>query len=383
MAATKGLYAEAFLREARALGARVLVLTDEQALGLAWPRDVVHDVLAVRDIFDRRDLRAAVSYLARHEAIDRIVGLGEYDIELGADLREHLALPGIPASTLLGFRDKLAMRVRARAAGIPVPDFTGLFNREAIADFLARNPAPWLVKPRTEASSNGIQRCFDHEGAWRAIDGLGDDQAHHLLEAFVTGPVYHVDALTWGGRVVFAQAHVYGKPILELHREGGVFTTRRVAPGSADEQALLALNARVIEAFGLPWGATHLEAIQGPDGTFHFLEIGARVGAGMIEELVEATRGINLWAEWARMEVALARGEAYALPEISDWQGGVAITMAHHEWPDLSGLTGEGVSGHVPKPYHAALLVTGAEAGGVEERVAASARALASRFQGH
>jgi hypothetical protein len=103
----------------------------------------------------------------------------------------------------------------------------------------------------------------------------------------------------------------------------------------------------------------------------------------MIEELVEATRGINLWAEWARMEVALARGEAYALPEISDWQGGVAITMAHHEWPDLSGLTGEGVSGHVPKPYHAALLVTGAEAGGVEERVAASARALASRFQGH
>ena len=62
-------------------------------------------------------------------------------------------------------------------------------------------------------------------------------------------------------------------------------------------------------------GVTHAEYIRAhADGRFYFLEIAARVGGAFIADLVEAATGVNLWREWARIEVSDLRGVRYELP---------------------------------------------------------------------
>ena len=189
MAATHGLYAESFLRELKRLGHRVVVLTRADALGYDWPRDMVDQLYAVPDIFDEPAVENAVSYLAREERIDRLIGPGEYDIELAARLREHLRVPGMGETTARYFRDKLAMRERALGRGIKVPAFIGAIHRPSIARFLAETPGPWVLKPRMAASSKGIQKLGEAEQVWRALDALGDKAANHLIERFTPGDV--------------------------------------------------------------------------------------------------------------------------------------------------------------------------------------------------
>lgn len=64
-------------------------------------------------------------------------------------------------------------------------------------------------------------------------------------------------------------------------------------------------------------GVTHTEFIKSAeDGRFYFLESAARVGGAYIAEVVEAATGLNPWVEWARIEVAAMRGDAYA-PAVS------------------------------------------------------------------
>ncbi|HEY9720442.1 MAG TPA: ATP-grasp domain-containing protein [Oscillatoriaceae cyanobacterium] len=358
MAATHGLYAEPFLRELKRQGHRVHVVTRADALGYDWPRELIDGLYAVPDIFDAAELRRAVCYLGRELRIDRVVGPGEYDVELAASLREHLRLPGLGESAARFFRDKLAMRDGAHRGGVCVPAYTSLIHLPSVARFLADAPGPWVLKPRTEASSKGIQKLHEPGEVWDAIQALGDRASDHLLECYIAGDVYHVDGMVSEGRVLFAAAHRYGKPILDLHRDGGIYTTRRVRRGSETEKALLAMHADVLKALGLRDGVCHVEYIRGQDGRFYFLECGARVGAGLIDTMVEAESGLNLWAEWARLEVAQVRG-SYAMPPVHDRHAGVLATVTPVEHPDPRPYLQAGVShAAIDKPYHLGLLVT-------------------------
>src|SRR5206468_1394263 len=117
----------------------------------------------------------------------------DFDVETAAMLREHLQLPGIGRTTASRFRDKLAMRVAARDIGLGVPDFTSVFNDQAVTDWTARVPAPWVLKPRSFAAAIGIKKVNDRDELWRALEAAGDRRAGCVLERFVRGEVYHVD----------------------------------------------------------------------------------------------------------------------------------------------------------------------------------------------
>src|SRR5437764_1342946 len=143
-----------FLRECKRRGARVVLLTREKLLKEEWARDSLDDLVAIPDRKGGYELYAdAATHVARGARVSRVVALEEYDVVTAARVREELALPGMGATVARRFHDKLAMRVRAREAGVLVPDFVHLLNAEEVAEFLRRTPAPWLMKPRTGASA--------------------------------------------------------------------------------------------------------------------------------------------------------------------------------------------------------------------------------------
>ncbi|MBD0320303.1 MAG: ATPase, partial [Gemmatimonadetes bacterium] len=142
---------EEFLRECKRLGCRVLLLTVEKLREENWPRESIDEVFYMPDLYKREDVFHGVSYLARSEDIARIVPLDEYDLEMASALREHLRVPGMGETTVRYFRDKLAMRMRAQEAGIAVPEFSAVINYDRLREYMARVPAPWVLKPRTAA----------------------------------------------------------------------------------------------------------------------------------------------------------------------------------------------------------------------------------------
>jgi hypothetical protein len=260
-----------FLRECRRQGCRVLLLTEEKLRDSDWPRESIDEFFYIRRGMPESDVRKGAAFLARTERLDRLVALDDFDVETAAMLREYLHVPGMGETTGRGFRDKLAMRVRARAAGIPCPDFVHVVNHAAIDEWTSRVPPAWVLKPRSQAAAIGIRKIGSAAELWQTLDTLGDERPEYLLERFVPGDVYHVDSLVFDRRVVFAAASRYGTPPMAVAHEGGIFVTRTLDDDDADAVALKAMNARLLDAFGLLRGVSHTEFIRTRDGQIFFL----------------------------------------------------------------------------------------------------------------
>lgn len=338
-------------------GASVLLLTREKLAGEPWPREALDEVFLMPDLRHKPDIFYAVSYLTRGRAIDRIVPLDDYDVETAAALREHLRLPGLGDTVARYFRDKLAMRFQAARAGIPVPPFSPVFSHRRLADFMDRESPPWVLKPRSEAGAMGIKKCHSAAEVWEWLARLGDEQSYFHLEKYIPGEVYHVDSLVWDEKVLFAQPHKYARPPLNVAHEGGVFVSRTLPKDDPEARAILELNERLLSAFELERGATHAEFIRGQDGRFYFLEVAARVGGANIEQLVEASSGVNLWGEWAKLEIAHALGADYTVTPTRQQYAGILVCLARQEWPDLSAYTDPEIVYRIDKRYHAGLVV--------------------------
>ena len=348
----------AFLRTARQLGCSVLLLTRESVQGEDWPRESLDELFAMPDLRKRPDILYAVSYIARSHAIDQVVALDDFDVDTAGALRDHLGLPGMGESHARHFRDKLTMRMLAQEAGIPIPAFTPVFNYDRLREFMERVPPPWLLKPRLEAGSMGITNIQRPEDIWPVLDKLGDAQSYYLLEQFLPGDVLHVDALVDEGKVIFAETHQYANPPMSVYQGGGVFVTRTLDRRSGAAKTLPALARRVLKALGALRGASHTEFIHArADGRYYFLECASRVAGANIAETVEYATGINLWSEWAKIEIAHLRGETYQLPASRSDYAGVINCLARQEYPDLSVYQDPEVVWRLNKRHHAGVIL--------------------------
>jgi biotin carboxylase len=348
-----------FLREAKRQGCRVLLVTSASLRDADWPRESLDDVFYMQDDKKRwnlQDLILGASHLARRVAIDRIVPLDDFDLEKASALREHLRIPGMGESTTRYFRDKLAMRLKAQEAGLPVPAFVHVLNDDQLRDFCRRVPPPWFLKPRHQAGAIGIRKINGDDELWSVTEALGDERSYFLLEEYVAGDVCHVDSIVYERDVLAAIPSQYGTPPFDVSHGGGVFTTRLMDRATAEAKALLGLNAKLLAALGLVRGVSHSEYIRGRDGRLVFLETSARVGGAHIAELVEAGTGINMWAEWAKVEIAGGK-QPYAVPPMRSDYAGLLVCLARQESPDLTAYDDPEVVWRLDKAHHAGVIV--------------------------
>ena len=370
-----------FMRQCAEMGVKPTLLTMDKLDGADWPREALEDIVTMPPHLTSEQILNTVSWMARAKRFDRVVALDEFDLGTAAEIREHMRIRGMGVTSSAYFRDKLAMRIAAQESGFLVPEFCRVLNYDELRTYMEKVPAPWLLKPRSEASALGIRRIEEPEQLWRALDELGDRQSRFLIEQFVAGDIFHVDSIVDDGRVVFSVAHQYGRPPIEVMHEGGVFTTRTVDRASSDWAGLTELSARLTPALGMPRGVTHGEYIKSQaDGRFYFLEIAARVGGAFISELVEASTGVNLWREWARVEVANLRGEKYVLPENYQSYAGSVLCLAQTAEPDTAVFNAAEIVYRMKKHHHAGLIVRSDVPGRVKELLEEYSEEFARRF---
>jgi len=287
-----------------------------------------------------------------------------------------LRLPGMGLTTVRYFRDKLAMRARAKEEGVLVPEFVHVLNYDELREFRARVLGPWLIKPQSQGSGIGMKRIHAPEDLWPWLDRLGDQQSHFLLEQFIPGNVFHVDSIVSDREVMFAEAHVYGAPPLDVSHGGGVFTTRTLPREAEGTQQLKQINQNLMQVLGLLRGVTHAEFLKAhATGKIYFLEIAARVGGAYIAEVIEAATGVNLWREWAKLEVGAGKIQ-YALPNTEQNYAGVILSLARQEEPDTSSYNDPEISYRVKKYHHAGFILKSSH----EDRVRELLDSYSARF---
>lgn len=373
-----------FIRECKAHGCRVVLITKEKMLREDWPRESLEDLIAVPNDAGPALFIDLLAFLARKTKIDRIIALEEFDVVTAALMREHLCLPGLSSSGAKVFRDKLSMAVHSQCAGINVPEFVPLVNAEDVEAYMKRVAGPWVIKPRSDVSAIGIRKVSEPEEVWRAIDEMNEREnlreraSYYVLARFVAGEVFHVDSVVNDGKVMFAGTNQYGRPPMQVAHQGGAYVSRTLTRGTADERELLNINKKLIRALGLERGTTHAEFIKSDeDGKFYFLEIAARVGGAYIAEVLEAASGVNLWREWARLEIG--KGSSKIRPARKDYAG-IILSLAKQETPDTSGYVEDEITHRIKKRHHAGLIVRSSSLDRVNELLDSYGRRFAEDF---
>ena len=272
-----------FMTAIKAAGHTVYLLTAKSKEHKNWPCESIDEFFYLENddnsLPNFEKMLVGLSHIMRSRKIDRVVALDDFDVEKAALVREHFRISGMGQTTARYFRDKLAMRVQAKDAGINVPVFSPLFNDVEITEYLQNTTAPWVIKPRSEASAAGIKKVHSFDEAWNTIHALGEDRHHFLIEQFRPGDVYHVDALTLDHKIIFERSSQYLSTPFEVAHGGGVFRSVTVELNSKDAKALKKMNEAVMKAFGMNFSASHTEFIKcHEDGQFYFLETASRVG---------------------------------------------------------------------------------------------------------
>lgn len=351
----------ALLTALKKQGNRVFLITTEQLRDKPWASESIDEIFYMPGLdldWDLDLLLKGVAGLMKEHKIDAIIALDDYDVEKAAFLRENLRIAGMGQTTGRYFRDKLAMRFQAKDAGIRVPPFSALFNNAEINEFADTVAAPWVLKPRSEASAHGIIKVSNKDDLWKHIHNLGENRVYYLVEQFKPGDVYHADGLQKDGKILFLTVSRYLSTPMEISQGGGIFRSVNIKYGSDDEKEIKKVNEATMKAFGLKNGASHTEFIKSrEDGQIYFLETASRVGGAHLAEMVEAATDVNLWTEWAKIEDAVIKEKKYELPKVSKNYAGIVLTLSKYEHPDLGGFNDPEVCFRVPLEYHAGLIV--------------------------
>lgn len=350
-----------FLIQLKKLGNTVYLVTSEKLREKPWPKEHIDEIFYMQGSdteWNLEHLFLGIANLMKSNKVDAIVALDDYDVEKATYLRENLRIDGMGQTTGRFFRDKLAMRMQAQNCEIAIPAFCSLFNDQDINTFADSIPAPWVLKPRSEASASGIIKVLDKESLWIHIHEMGNNRFKYLLEQFKPGDVYHCDSLVLENKILFSLTSKYLATPMEISQGGGVFRSVNIPYNSNDDKEIKKINESVLKSFGLKQGAAHTEFIKCKEsGKIYFLETSSRVGGAHLAEMVEAASNINLWKEWATIEDALVKEKKYQLPKIKNEYAGIVLTLSKFKNPDLSSFSDEEICFRVPLDYHAGLII--------------------------
>ncbi|KOO15156.1 hypothetical protein AKJ18_09130 [Vibrio xuii] len=228
---------------------------------------------------------------------DVLVARSEFDLIVGARLRERFGICGERVKQVMPYRNKLMMRELADRAGIAQPEFFTVSAFSKCEGLAGR----FVLKPHSEAASNGI--IVGHMSEIQQAIAQLTEPSTYLVERFMTGNIWHVDGWRYQGEVQGCVPSRYLGNCLK-HAEG-------VPLGSVQQpltEALLTLTQNILDALGGGDGSFHLELIEVEPGHYHFLEVASRVGGAGVAQTFALRTGVNLY----HVDLCLALGRTIA-----------------------------------------------------------------------
>jgi biotin carboxylase len=311
LATTRAYHTDDFLAAAARLGVPCVLGTDRcHVLAELWPEGA--------QALDFRDPDAAAATIAALHAARPLAGIvptDEHTAIIAARAAARLGLPCNPVEAAECAGNKLLLRRRLTAAGLPQPAFLAVPARPgpeetdaALAAALARAGLafPVVVKPLHLSASRGVMRADDlaelRQRLARLRALLRDPEvtaldpaaaASILIERFVPGPELAYEGLLTAGAL--RTLAIFDKPD---PLDGPFFAeTIYVMPSREPATVQVAIARAVAEAaaaMGLREGPVHAELRLPPGGAPVVLELAARTIGGLCARTLRLGAGIAL-----------------------------------------------------------------------------------------
>ena len=193
-----GVEAVAGIQLAKSMGLRVVVSDmNPDAPGSAVADD--HLLASTYDV--QATVAAARAYHEQVRPLDGVMCIAS-DVPLTvASVAAALGLPGIPVESARLATDKLAMKQRFAADGVPIPWFSPVRSAAHLRELVAAQGLPLVIKPVDSRGSRGVLRLTpDVDLDWAYGVALGHSPTGRvMLERFLPGPQVSTESLVVDG----------------------------------------------------------------------------------------------------------------------------------------------------------------------------------------
>lgn len=283
-------------------------------------RDVVNEIKkypVVQELisFEYQRDQSADAFFARvkHFDVGSVIPSVEYATPFVARLAERFNIPGASYGASLIMRDKNKIRAVTHAHGIKNPQSQIVASFEDVVRFAEQHAGSIIIKPANRQGSVGAVIVHDKSKLREAWDAsrVRDEGAMvpdrnideiTLVEQFITGQEFSVEALVKNGQIIFS--NVTMKELFE--GVNPVECAHTVpAPISAEvTKHLVRQTQMVIESTGFHTGVVHCEWMLAGDDAY-LVECAGRFAGDGIIDLIERAYAFELVASYHR----LMRGE--------------------------------------------------------------------------
>ena len=290
-----------FTRGLAEVGANVLGVGDSPQGALPSSlKGHLYDYLQVPRLMDEADMITRLSAWLKGRNVDRIIANWEPLVVLAAKLRERFGIAGMSVDAVNGFRDKMLMKERVRAAGLRVPYAFRVRNTREIEEAAEKIGFPLILKPISGAGSADTYKVTSRvelENVMRLM--------RHVTEAsceeFIEGEEFTYDTVCIDGVPVYENSAQYLPPPLIARSNEWVSPVIITVRNMAQLHAGVTLGRSVLKALGMGDGFTHMEWFLTSKGEAVFGEIGCRAPGAHLVDQMNCTGDIDLFREWARV----------------------------------------------------------------------------------
>jgi len=275
------------LRAAKRLGCATVAFAAKPPCG---PCEGLVDEFRAVDLGRREAVIAAADELRSGGGLDAVVAYDDQAAPVAAQVAAALGLPGNPVEAAESARDKVAMKRRFDASGVPCAPWKLAGDEDDAVAWAAAGGYPVVVKPVRGSASQGVSRADSEDelrGAYRRLRRLVVDQgldtggrpdAEQLVEGYLDGTEVSVELLLSAGEPNVLAVFDKPKPLTGPFFEETIY----VAPGRLDPPQrgqVEDLAQCAVAALGLTTGAAHCEVRLTSSGPV-VLEVGARLIGG-------------------------------------------------------------------------------------------------------
>jgi biotin carboxylase len=211
-----GIEATDAVKRAREMGLHVVVSDiNPEAPGFAY----AHDRL-IADVYGAEETaRAAERYAREQRPIDGVLCVAADAPVTVALVTERLGLPGISVATAKLACDKLAMKRRFKACGVPVPWFAPVASAGELSSIIAERGRELVIKPVDSRGSRGVQRIArvaDIEASFHLAQKHSPTE-RVMVEAYLEGPQVSTESIVTAGRCYTPGFSDRNYELLEVH----------------------------------------------------------------------------------------------------------------------------------------------------------------------
>ncbi len=260
--------------------------------------------LQVGDLFT--DTASAITQIQRWlggRTVDRVCCLWEPGIELAAQIREALGVPGQSFAQAQRFRNKDLMKQALAAGGVRVPRHQVASTASEIWAAAEAIGYPLIIKPIAGAGSVDTFRCDEAADVARALTQLGHVPEMNV-EEFIEGEEFTYDTICARGDIKYFHIGVY-RPRPLIARTNEWISPQTLSYRHVDDPWVAggrAMGEQVLKVLEYDTGFSHMEWYRKADGEVIFGEIGARPPGARTVDLMNFASDVDLFTGWAEAE---------------------------------------------------------------------------------